>query len=157
MYDPIPDLAALLDGMQETGRSGGSHAVIGQMLTGPYARLRGGLLLDEPGRETVTTEQAIREALGQPVMPQVPDSTFAWIAGAGSTGVTRDLPVISAATAVMSYHKLVSHYQRIWPEERTRAARRRLLELAGNLPEAEREKMPAWLLRVVRSGHQEGA
>ena len=63
-YDPIPDLAELLDGVHDTARSGGDHAVLGELLTGPYARLRGGLLLDEPGREQITTETALRELLG---------------------------------------------------------------------------------------------
>lgn len=64
-YDPVPDLAALIDGLRRmTSRSGGAQVIaLADLLTGPYAGLRGGLLLDEPGRENVTTEQAIREAL----------------------------------------------------------------------------------------------
>ena len=64
-YDPVPDLAALVNRVQDCARAGGSPAILGEILTGPYARLRGGLLLDEPGRENVTTEQAIRTALIQ--------------------------------------------------------------------------------------------
>ena len=62
-YDPVPDLAALFEGVRDFARSGGDLAVIGRVLAGPYARLRGGLLLNEPGREHVSTEEALREAL----------------------------------------------------------------------------------------------
>lgn len=64
-YDPVPDLAALLDGVHDLAVAGAADglAVLGALLTGPYARLRGGLLLDEPGRGHVTTATAVREAL----------------------------------------------------------------------------------------------
>jgi hypothetical protein len=66
-YDPVPDLAALIDGLRElaAGVPGSFARRLSDLLTGPYAALRGGLLLDEPGRENVTTEQALREALNQ--------------------------------------------------------------------------------------------
>jgi len=67
-YDPIPDLAQLIDGLHDTAVSGarGQDAhieALACLLVGPYARLRGGLLLDEPGWDTPTTEEALREAL----------------------------------------------------------------------------------------------
>lgn len=66
-YDPVPDLAALIDGLRRmTSRSGGAQVIaLADLLTGPYAGLRGGLLLDEPGRENVSTADALREALGE--------------------------------------------------------------------------------------------
>ena len=65
-YDPVPDLAALIDGLHNTaGETDGSFwRRLGDLYSGPYGRLRGGLLLDEPGREHVTTEAALREVLG---------------------------------------------------------------------------------------------
>lgn len=75
-YDPIPDLAALVDGLEavaSAGTLGSPNSVLleklGYLLTGPYARLRGGLLLDEPGHEAESTEQAIREALRGYITP----------------------------------------------------------------------------------------
>jgi hypothetical protein len=69
-YDPVPDLAALIDGLHATASaaelgSPNSWLVerLAYLLAGPYAGLRGGLLLDEPGREHLTTEQALRELL----------------------------------------------------------------------------------------------
>ena len=71
-YDPIPDLAALIDELRAVAASGTGpdhhyHSGLVQrlvdLLAGPYARLLGGLLLDEPGREHIITEAAIREAL----------------------------------------------------------------------------------------------
>jgi hypothetical protein len=62
-YDPVPGLAALIDGMREIARSGGDPAVIGDVLTGPYAALRGGLLPDEPRMQGTSTGEAIRECL----------------------------------------------------------------------------------------------
>lgn len=64
-YDPVPDLAALVDGLRDVARRGGDPAELGQLLGGAYAGLRGGLLLDEPGRENVSTADAIREALAE--------------------------------------------------------------------------------------------
>lgn len=63
-YDPVPDLAGLIDGVQAVaGAESNLLTVLVNLLTGPYAALRGGLLLDEPGREHLTTEEAIRSAL----------------------------------------------------------------------------------------------
>jgi len=65
-WDPVPHLAALIDGLRNLAAQDARDPDFGSLaslLTGPYAALRGGLLLDEPGREDVTTEQAIREAL----------------------------------------------------------------------------------------------
>lgn len=64
-YDPIPDLAALIDGLQRMALAGNydRRQILGALLTGPYARLRGGLLLDEPDWDTLTTEEALRETL----------------------------------------------------------------------------------------------
>jgi hypothetical protein len=65
-YDPVPDLAALIDGITSMALAAdGGRAVLGELLTGPYARLRGGLLLDEPGYREMTTEQAVRLALDE--------------------------------------------------------------------------------------------
>ena len=66
-YDPAPDLAALIDGLHACALAGEGGAeplirVVADLLCGPYAALRGGLLLDEPGREDISTEDAIREA-----------------------------------------------------------------------------------------------
>lgn len=63
-WDPVPHLAQLIDALHTLARHGGNEN-LGALLTGPYAALRGGLLLDEPGRETVTAEDAIREALAE--------------------------------------------------------------------------------------------
>jgi hypothetical protein len=66
-YDPIPDLAALIDGLHELARSSGSGIVLGEILAGPYARLRGGLLLDEiTWEDPPGTEDALRELLAAP-------------------------------------------------------------------------------------------
>jgi hypothetical protein len=65
-YDPVRDLAALIDGTGGLARqatSASRQMLLGELLIGPYTRLRGYLLLDEPGREHVTTEQALREVL----------------------------------------------------------------------------------------------
>ncbi len=64
-YDPVPDLAQLIDGLREFAVSGGSGpGILGGLYTGPYARLRGGLLLDEPGWEDpLPTSDAIYTAL----------------------------------------------------------------------------------------------
>jgi hypothetical protein len=170
MYDPIPDLAALIDGftaLLDQGRSGASNADLAfrlGMLAGdrPWSRLRGGLLLDDPGHEDVTTEQAIRTALAQaqagyPGPLPVSGDPYAWTptGGMAGPGAVRDLPVIDADTAVMSYSKLINHYQKTWPEERTREVRRRLLDLAAALPESERERMPAWLLTAIHTDRRE--
>ena len=174
-YDPIPDLAALIDGTQKFAGTNNDGDLV-DLLTGPLARLRGGLLLDEPGREAVTTEQAIRDALAgaeaeiaaladeaergydvSRLAPSLPQSPYAWMPPAPVTGGYEpghgpDLPVLDAATAVRSYVRLVSYYRLMWPEDRTRAVRKRLLELARDLPESERQKMPAWLLTAIRTG-----
>lgn len=67
-YDPVPDLAALIDGLRRAALQNnrdGTLLILGGLLGGPYAGLRGGLLLDEPGREDVSTDGAIREALAE--------------------------------------------------------------------------------------------
>jgi len=67
-YDPVPDLAEVLDDLHRAasqGNTDGTLYMLGALLSGPYTRLRGGLLLDEPGRENVSTEQAVREALAE--------------------------------------------------------------------------------------------
>jgi hypothetical protein len=72
-YDPVPDLAALIDGLhdlagtavQPDATNARVIVALGGLLAGPYAGLRDGLLLDEPGREHVTAGQAIREALAE--------------------------------------------------------------------------------------------
>ena len=69
-WDPVPHLAALIDGVRQLLDGEDKYATdiydrIGALATGPYAALRGGLLLDEPGRETVSTEAALRTALGE--------------------------------------------------------------------------------------------
>lgn len=164
-YDPIPDLAGLFDGLTalfDQARGGATNADLSfglGLLAADvhHARLRGGLLLDEPGHGAVTTEAAIREALGQQVIPPpVPDSTFAYIdSHPGEIARHRDLPVTNAATAVTSWTALENYYRSIWPDDRYQAVRRRLLTLAGNLPGSEREKMPAWLLRLIHSDLRE--
>lgn len=63
-YDPIPDLAALIAGLHQLALRGGDLHYLADLLAGPYARLRSGLGLDEPGREdTPRTETALRKAL----------------------------------------------------------------------------------------------
>ena len=66
-YDPVPDLAALIDGVSGMARQAADESrrkLLGAILTGPYAALRGGLLLDEPAWDDPPgTEQALREAL----------------------------------------------------------------------------------------------
>jgi hypothetical protein len=68
-WDPLPHLAALIDGLRQLAAqpAGDPDSVLTEklawLLTGPYAALRGGLLLDEPGREGVATEEALREVL----------------------------------------------------------------------------------------------
>ena len=65
-YDPVPDLAALIDGLHDALATNGMNGCVSELIklaAGPYAALRGGLLLDEPGREDISTEDAIREAL----------------------------------------------------------------------------------------------
>lgn len=63
-YDLVPDLAALIDGLREAFSDPATPiASITKMFLGPYARLRRGLLLDEPGWDDVSTEESIREAL----------------------------------------------------------------------------------------------
>ena len=65
-YDPIPDLAALIDGLQRTvatGNSDGIFSGLRDLLAGPYARLRGGLLLDESSWEDASTANALRDTL----------------------------------------------------------------------------------------------
>jgi hypothetical protein len=69
-YDPVRDLAELLDGVRKVLDGPHEHAKdiygqLGELALGPYAALRGGLLLDEPGREHVSTADAIREALAE--------------------------------------------------------------------------------------------
>jgi hypothetical protein len=54
-YDPIPDLAALLDELEAWARGGGRQATMERIMTGPYARLRSGL--------PTGAEAAIREAI----------------------------------------------------------------------------------------------
>lgn len=75
-YDPIPDLAALIDGLETAATIAGRDASnaqliiqLGGLLVGPYARLRGGLLLDEPGWD-VSTEDSIRAVLHPNPVPQ---------------------------------------------------------------------------------------
>jgi hypothetical protein len=65
-YDPVRDLAALIDGLHELGSIGALEVVLGRILTSPYARLRGGLLLDEPSQGHLSTEDALRELLAGP-------------------------------------------------------------------------------------------
>jgi hypothetical protein len=65
-WDPLPHLAALIDGLRQLAAQPAGDpdfGLLASLLTGPYAALRGGLLLDEPGREDVTAEDALREAL----------------------------------------------------------------------------------------------
>jgi hypothetical protein len=69
-YDPIPDLAQLIDGLGTAATAAGRDAsntqliiALGALLTGPYARLRGGMLLDEPDWDTPGTEEALRKTL----------------------------------------------------------------------------------------------
>ena len=61
-FDPVPDLAALLDGLGEMARRGSDPVVLGTLLGTAYARLRGGLRLDEPGLEGQETKAAIYRA-----------------------------------------------------------------------------------------------
>ena len=68
-YDPIPDLAQLTDRLHEVASDArdpdNMMFHLASLLTGPYARLRGGLLLDELTREDPpVTEDALRELLG---------------------------------------------------------------------------------------------
>lgn len=64
-YDPIADLAAFIDGMHAWVQAGLPTDGLVDLLAGPYARLRGGLLLDEPEPAAPRggTDQALREAL----------------------------------------------------------------------------------------------
>jgi hypothetical protein len=65
-FDPVPYLAALIDGLHDACTDQAEGAFwrrLGELMSGPYGALRGGLLLDEPGREDQSTEDAIREAL----------------------------------------------------------------------------------------------
>ena len=65
-WDPVPYLAALIDGLHAFASSaadGPDFGIVASLVTGPYTALRGGLLLDVPGREDVTTEAALREVL----------------------------------------------------------------------------------------------
>lgn len=62
-WDPVPYLAQLIDGVRRVALSGGDPRDIAMLLSGPAAALRGGLLLDEPGREGMSTEAALREVL----------------------------------------------------------------------------------------------
>jgi hypothetical protein len=81
-YDPVPDLAALIDGLRRAAAQGnvdGTLYALGMLLTGPYSGLRGGLLLDEPGRENVSTEQAIREALAEFAMKPLRGNVALWL------------------------------------------------------------------------------
>ena len=67
-YDPIPDLAALIDGLRGAAGDGDNVLThIAVLLTGPYARLCGGLLLDGLDSEgtLLNTEAAIRSALAE--------------------------------------------------------------------------------------------
>jgi len=67
-YNPVPDLAALIDGLRRAALQNnrdGTLLVLADLLAGPYSALRGGLLLDEPGRETMSTADAVREALAE--------------------------------------------------------------------------------------------
>lgn len=74
-YDPIPDMAELIDGIRELLLRGGDPGYLTELAIGPYAGLRGGLLRDEPGWEGVRTEEALREALRElnRVEAKVPD------------------------------------------------------------------------------------
>ena len=68
MYDPVPDLAQLIDGLRGTATADDQNSLmvaLAVLLHGPYARLRGGLLLDEPGWEDQSTADAIRIALDE--------------------------------------------------------------------------------------------
>jgi hypothetical protein len=65
-WDPVPHLAALIDRLNDIARDpdeGSFWRRMTDLYAGPYAALRGGLLLDEPGREETTTEAALREVL----------------------------------------------------------------------------------------------
>ena len=67
-WDPVPYLAAVIDGLERVIGGPYRHAtdiydLVGELAAGPYTALRGGLLLDEPGREGVSTEDALRELL----------------------------------------------------------------------------------------------
>jgi hypothetical protein len=73
-WDPIPYLASLIDGLRQVALQDSQDSFLlrlGDLLAGPYSALRGGLLLDEPGRESISTEAALREVLsavaGSPV------------------------------------------------------------------------------------------
>ena len=78
-WDPVPHLAALIDGLHACALAGeGGHEplirVMAGLLTGPYAALRGGLLLDIPGPDGEIyddTETAIRVALRKTAWRQV--------------------------------------------------------------------------------------
>jgi len=75
-YDPVPDVAALIDGLLAVAAAGTGpdhhyHSALVQALTGllagSYARLRGGLRLDEPGLEGLDTKQAVYRAISAEV------------------------------------------------------------------------------------------
>lgn len=63
-YDPIPDLAALIDGLTRIAE-GNRENLFRELsiLSSPYVRLRGGLLLDEPSRANLNTEISLISAL----------------------------------------------------------------------------------------------
>jgi len=67
-YDPVPHLAQLIQAGPDLARTADSsdkhRRLLASLLTGPWAALRGGLLLDEPGRQDITAEAALRELLG---------------------------------------------------------------------------------------------
>jgi hypothetical protein len=72
-YDPVPDVAALTDGLHElAGMSQGKTgtlwwAGLRNLYAGPYARLRGGLRLDEPGLEGLETRTAVYRSIAAEV------------------------------------------------------------------------------------------
>jgi hypothetical protein len=66
-FDPVPDLAALLDGVRDLARSGGDARYLADLLAGPYAALREGLRLDEPGLEDQGTGYAVYRAISAEV------------------------------------------------------------------------------------------
>lgn len=79
-YNPVTDLAGIIDGLHDVlaaGTYAGIMTGLAELAAGPYAGLRGGLLLDERGRENVRTEDAIREALREAVIPQLSASQAA--------------------------------------------------------------------------------
>jgi hypothetical protein len=105
-WDPVPYLARLIDGVARVGRSGGDPRDLASLLAGPYAALRGGLLLDEPGHEHELTGEAIRKAILAEVR-WAPYQEFGIPDPAAETGDPPPHPVVIRATGFRGYNVIL--------------------------------------------------